>query len=132
MSNIVLKAASAFMMVLGLISLFMTTSVIFDLFGIRETEGNYVMFIVYANFFCAIIYLVSSYGFFKKSKWTITYLFFASSILFVAFVALLVYIQLGGSYEMKTVKAMSARLLITIAFMGIAWNYLSVKKKKVL
>jgi hypothetical protein len=30
----------------GLLTLFLSTSVIFDLFGIRAKEGNYVLFVV--------------------------------------------------------------------------------------
>lgn len=30
----------------GLLTLFLSTSVIFDLFGVRAKEGNYVLFVV--------------------------------------------------------------------------------------
>jgi hypothetical protein len=40
----------------------MSGSVIFDLFGIREKEGNYVLFIVLANFIAGFFYLLSAYG----------------------------------------------------------------------
>ena len=132
MKEAVLKSSAAFMLLLGLVSLFMTTSIIFDLFHIREMEGHYVPFIVYVNFVCAIIYLITAYGFFKEKKFTTTYLFVASSILVVAFIALLIYILKGGIYEIKTVKAVAVRILITIAFTGIAWNYLSKKGKVIL
>lgn len=132
MRKIILKSSSAFMLILGLASIFMTTSIIFDLYKLRELEGHYVPFIVYVNFICAIIYLIASYGFFKEKKSTTSYLFIASSILVIAFIALLIYIFKGGVYELKTVKAMSVRTLITIAFTGIAWNYLSKKGKVIL
>jgi hypothetical protein len=34
----------------GLLTLFLSTSVIFDLFGIRAKEGNYVVFAIIAYF----------------------------------------------------------------------------------
>lgn len=132
MKKIILKSSAVFMLLLGLVSLFMTTSIIFDLFHIRQMEGNYVPFIVYANFICSIIYLIASYGFFKEKRSTTAYLFVASSILIIAFIAFGIYILKGGIYETKTVKAMSVRTLITIAFTGIAWNYLSKKGKVIL
>lgn len=132
MKKIILKSSGIFMLLLGLVSLFMTTSIIFDLFHIQQMEGNYVSFIVYANFICSIIYLISAYGFFKEKKSTTVCLFVASSILILAFIAFWIYIEKGGVYEIKTVKAMSVRTLITIAFTGIAWNYLSKKEKVIL
>jgi hypothetical protein len=132
MRNIILKSSAVFMLLFGLVSLFMTTSIIFDLFQIRKMEGHYVSFIVYVNLICAIIYLISVYGFLKEKRSTTTYLFVASSILIISFIAFLIYISNGGIYETKTVKAMSVRILITIVFTGISWNYLSRKGKVIL
>jgi hypothetical protein len=54
----------------GLLTLFLSTSVIFDLFGIRAKEGNYVLFVVWSNFISSILYLLAAYGFIKSKKWT--------------------------------------------------------------
>ena len=54
----------------GLLTLFLSTSVIFDLFGIRAKEGNYVLFVVWSNFISSILYLIASYGFVTSKKWT--------------------------------------------------------------
>jgi hypothetical protein len=50
MKPIILKAAAVIITLFALITLFMSTSVIFDLFGIRAKEGNYVLFVVISNF----------------------------------------------------------------------------------
>ena len=47
----------------GLLTLFLSTSVIFYLFGIRAKEGNYVLFIVWCNFISSLLYLFAAYGF---------------------------------------------------------------------
>jgi predicted RND superfamily exporter protein len=52
----------------GLLTLFLSTSVIFDLFGIRAKEGNYVLFVVWSNFISSILYLFAAYGFIKVKK----------------------------------------------------------------
>ncbi|HNO55047.1 MAG TPA: hypothetical protein PKI85_08045, partial [Chitinophagaceae bacterium] len=52
----------------GLVTVFMASSVIFDLFGIREKEGNYVLFIVYTNLICGILYLLAAYTTWTKPK----------------------------------------------------------------
>jgi len=102
----------------------MTTSVLFDLFGIRAKEGNYVLFVVVANFICAFLYLAAAYGFFFTKKWTSKMLFIASGILLLTFIALGFYIASGGIYEFKTVLAMTFRTLITIAFGYIAYKFI--------
>ena len=53
----------------GLLTLFLSTSVIFDLFGIRAKEGNYVLFVVWSNFISSILYLFAAYGFIKNKKY---------------------------------------------------------------
>lgn len=105
----------------GLLTLFLSTSVIFDLFGIRAKEGNFVLFIVWSNFICSILYLFSAYGFFKIKSWTKLLLAIASVILIVSFVSLKLYISNGGIYETKTVNAMIFRISLTVAFTLIAY-----------
>lgn len=52
----------------ALATLFMSSSVILDLFGIREREGDYVLFIVWTNFVAGILYLISAFGLLKAQK----------------------------------------------------------------
>lgn len=116
----------------GLLTLFLSTSVIFDLFGIREKEGNYVLFIVWANFIASILYLFSAYGFVKGKSWTSILLGLASIVLIIAFVFLKVHISNGGIYETKTVGAMIFRIGLTIAFTLIAYFTLAKNRSSAL
>ena len=100
----------------GFLTLFLSTSVILDLFGIREKEGNFIMFIVWANFLSAIIYLLSAYGIMKNKKWSTRLLSLSTIILLTALVGLFVHISLGGVFEIKTVYGMIFRTLITLIF----------------
>lgn len=127
-STIFLKISGIVMAFLGIVSLFMTTSVIFDLFGIRAQEGNYVLFIVVANFICAFLYLIAAYGFFTRKKWTTMILNIASGILIVAFIGLVTYIYSGGIYEHKTIGAMIFRTLLTVVFAFVSYKYISPKE----
>ncbi|MCZ2460816.1 MAG: hypothetical protein LC128_14445 [Chitinophagales bacterium] len=114
------------LVLIGAVSLFMTTSVVFDLFGIREKEGNYVPFIVYTNMACAIIYLIAAYMNRKQPKLSFFLLVIASVALVVAFISLMIYINNGGIHEAKTVKAMVFRMAFTIV-MAVA-GYVIWKK----
>lgn len=119
------KSAAIILALFALLTLFMSSSVIFDLFGIREKEGNYVLFIVIANFICGFLYLISAYGLFLRKKWTTRLLVITSGILLINFGGLLWYISAGGIYEKQTVKAMLFRIAITILFAIISWRHTS-------
>lgn len=112
----------------GLLTLFLSTSVIFDLFGIRAKEGNYILFVVWSNFISSIFYLISSYGFVTSKKWTAKLLGASTIILISALVGLFYHINSGGIYETKTIGAMIFRISVTIVFAIIA--YFTITKKK--
>lgn len=111
----------------GLLTLFLSTSVIFDLFDIRAKEGNYVLFVVWSNFISSFLYLISVYGLIASKKWTFKTLALSAGILILAFIGLLLYIQSGGIYENKTVGAMAFRIALTFAFTLFA--YFTINKK---
>ena len=114
------KISAIVLFAFGALTLFLSTSIILDLFGIRAKEGNYVPFVVWANFLASILYLIAAFGFLKSRKSTVQFLALASAILFIAFIALLIHINSGGTYETKTVAAMIFRTSITLVFTAIA------------
>ncbi|MBK7628773.1 MAG: hypothetical protein IPJ16_16530 [Bacteroidales bacterium] len=111
--------------VFGLVTLFLSSSVIFDLFGVRAKEGNYVLFVVWANFLSSILYLFAAYGFIKTKKWTIHLLGFSAILLLVAFIGLMIHINSGGIYETKTIGAMIFRITLTLVFSILAYFIIS-------
>jgi hypothetical protein len=112
----------------GLLTLFLSSSVIFDLFGIRAKEGNYVLFVVWSNFISSILYLFAAFGFVKVKKWTTTLLGISTLILIVAFIGLKIHVSAGGIYEEKTIGAMIFRISLTLVFAILA--YFTITKKK--
>ena len=124
-TKIMLNISGAVIMFFGILTLFMSTSVIFGLFDIREKEGNYVLFVVIANFICAFLYLAAAYGFFTRQRWTTMVLNVAVGVLIITFIGLGIHICSGGIYEQKTVGAMIFRTLLTVGFAFISFNYIS-------
>jgi hypothetical protein len=100
----------------GLITLFLSSSVVFDLFGIRAKEGNYVLFVVIANLISSILYLLAVYGIILKKIWTTKILSISAGVLIIAFIGLFVHINTGGIYETKTIGAMVFRISLTLLF----------------
>ena len=109
------------------LTLFLSSSVIFDMFGIRAKEGNYVLFIVWANFISSLLYIGAAIGWYKLKEWTYKILGSSALILIVAQIALFFHINGGGIYEEKTVKAMFFRIGITIFFAIV--SYITIKKE---
>ena len=132
MKSIVLFISAFIIALFGIVTLFMSTAVLFGLFNIREKEGNYVLFVVVANFVCAFLYLAAAYGFFAKKKWTTMVLNFSVGILVITFIGLGIHIYTGGIYEQKTVYAMMFRTIVTIAFLLISLKYISKENIKII
>lgn len=121
-------AIAAILGLFALLTLFLSSSVIFDLFDIREKEGNYVLFVVWANFISSILYLLAVYGLLKARKWPVFVLLVSAIILIAAFIGLKVHISNGGIYETKTVNAMIFRTGLTLVFAAAAY-FLYTKQK---
>lgn len=124
--NITDKIVLTILILLGALTLLLSGSVIFDLFGIREMEGNYVEFVVWANLISSILYLIAAFKFIKTKKWKWGYLAVSFTILLVATIAFLIYVQNGGIHEAKTIKAIIFRTIFT----GILFSITYYKQKK--
>jgi hypothetical protein len=125
MNIIIRNTIGALLLLFGGITLLMSSAVLLDLFDIRSKQGNYVPFIVWANWICGFIYLAAAYGFFTKQIWTRNILSSAALILIVGFVSLLFHITSGGLYEQKTVMAMVFRTVMTLGFALLAHYYIN-------
>lgn len=118
---------AAVLMAFGLLTLFLTSSIILDLFGIRAHEGNYVLFIVWANLLSGILFITAAAGFMMKKSWAASPLIASLVILAAAFIGLLFHISAGAAYETKTIGAMIFRMAVNAA---LAWVVYSATKKK--
>ena len=114
----------------GLLTLFLSSSVIFDLFGVRAQEGNYVLFIVWANFLSSLFYLSAAYGFIESKKWTASLLGISGIVLLLAFVGLFIHVNAGGIYETKTIGAMAFRITVTLVFSALAYFTITKNNKQ--
>lgn len=126
MNTKLIKIAGFVSAFFGLLTVFAGGSVILDLFGMQEMEGNYVPFVVWANFICGFLYLMAAYGFFKRKEWTTTIMKLAVWILAAAAIVLMVWIWNGEPYENKTIAALGFRILVTL---GLVWVTNSIKRK---
>ena len=116
-----------FLLAFGGLTVFLTSSVLLDLFGIRQKEGNFVPFIVWINLVSGIAYIVSAVGIIKNAKWSFPLLLMNVVLLVVGIVALYFHIQAGGLYKLETVKGMVFRVVST-SLAAYAAYYLNNRK----
>ena len=128
MKYTILKITAIALLLFALLTLFLSSSVIFNLFGIRAKEGNYVPLVVWANFISSILYLAAAYGLFKMKKWSVWLLAISVVILVAAFIGLKLHISEGGLYEVKTLNAMIFRIGLT-ALLSVASYFLLQNKQ---
>jgi hypothetical protein len=120
--------AGIILILFGSATLFLSTSVLLDLFEIRAKEGNYVLEVVWSNFVASFFYILSGIGFLKLKLWTSKLLMISTVILLIGLIYLKWHITQGGLYEEKTVAAMYFRVAMTFFFTTIA--YLNINKLK--
>jgi hypothetical protein len=106
----------------GLLTVFLTSSVLLDLFGMREKEGHYVLAIVWANLIAGLVYLLTAYGVIKEEKWTVKSLLIALSVLIIGQILFFAHVVNGGLYETKTVGAMIFRIAFTVLLAVLAFQ----------
>lgn len=112
----------------GLSTLFLSSSVLFDWFGIRALEGNFVPFMAWVNLLSAILYLVAAYLLIMKKKMAFTALIISLILLIIGNIVLQFYIKNGGLYELKTPKALLFRTIITVILTSLSYVILFRKK----
>ncbi|WP_457616510.1 hypothetical protein [Lutibacter sp.] len=121
MKNLLKYTATLALVAFALLTLFLSSSIIFDWFGIRAQEGNYVLIVVWANFISSIIYLFAAYGFITLKKWTVKLLITSLGLLALAAIGFIIHINTGGLYETKTVGALLFRMTVTLIFTFLAY-----------
>lgn len=102
------------LMIFGLMTVIVGGSVIFDLFGMRAKEGNYIPIVVQINFICGLLYLFSAYAIATKKNWVMKPLAVALLLLILACLGLWQRIDANGLYEQKTIYALGFRTLLTL------------------
>ncbi|MGO1584755.1 MAG: hypothetical protein ACTH6S_13685 [Mesonia sp.] len=113
---------AAVLIAFALISIFMSSAVLIDWFGIRAKQGNYVPFIVKTNLTAGFLYLIAAYGLIKSRKWSFWIMLSVALLLFYAFALFYIHIHSGGLYENRTIFAMAFRIVFTLVFAGLIYS----------
>lgn len=105
-----------FLIIFGGVTLFMSSSVLFDWFGIREKEGHFIPFVVWTNWICGMLYLIAAFGILRNQSWAKLLLIISLVILILTYFGLFIQINDNVPYETKTIGAMTFRIAVTALF----------------
>jgi len=78
----------------------------------REEAGNYVPFVVWFNFLAGFVYLIAGGGLWLKKHWAVWMSIFIVTATLVVFAIFGIHILKGGMYEVRTIVAMSLRIVV--------------------
>jgi hypothetical protein len=87
----------------------------------RIAAGNYLNFVVWFNFVAGFFYILAGVGFLLNKEWTTKLAAIIALLTVLVFTAFGMHIFMGGSYEMRTVMAMTLRCVIWIGFAYAAY-----------
>ncbi len=117
---ILIWSFSIIAIVFGALSIRSGGLVLFTTGEFHQQQGNFVPFVVWANFLGGFAYIVAAIGLLRLQPWAGYLAYIIVSMTVVIYVAFAVHIMGGGSYEMQTIVAMAIRtaLWVTIALLA--------------
>lgn len=91
----------------------------------RAAAGNYVPFVLWFNFVAGFAYVIAGVGLWMGQRWAGWVAIAIAAATALTFTAFGVHVFLGGSYELRTVIAMSLRTMVWSIIAAIAWRHVA-------
>jgi len=129
MKKIILIVSALVLLAFASLTFYLSSSLIFDLFGMRAKQGeNFVEFVAWANLVSSLLYFVSAYGLATQKRITTLILSTALVVLAITFVSFNFYVNSGGVHLEKTFGALIFRMGVTLLFIAISYAFIYRKK----
>ncbi len=113
-----LRACAAFALVFGAMTIVSGAQGLFGSQAQRAALGAYVGFVLWFNFLAGFAYVVAASGLWRDTAWAARLSVGIAAVTTLVFMAFGLHVALGGAYEIRTVAAMTLRVLVWV---GIAW-----------
>ena len=113
-----------FAILFGLLTIISGGSALFNAEA-QQAAGNYVGFVLWFNFLAGFAYVIAGVGLWRMQPWSMWLSFAIVAANLVIFATFGLHILSGGSYEMRTVAAMSLRTVVWLMISAIAYKNLN-------
>lgn len=114
----------------GLLTIKEGGAVLFDLGTARNAAGDFVPFVLWFNFLAGFAYVTAGAGLWLHRRWAVWLATVIAITTVTTFVVFGVHINTGGSYEMRTVFAMSLRTSVWAIIAVLGWRLVTVDTKE--
>ena len=88
----------------------------------QQAAGNTVGFVLWFNFLAGFAYVIAGVGLWRMQRWAMWLSLAIATASLIVFAAFGLHILTGGSYEMRTVAAMSLRTVVWFIISGVAYK----------
>ncbi|WP_340107996.1 hypothetical protein [Pikeienuella sp. HZG-20] len=115
-----LAVAAVLVALFGVLTVFSGGRALFGGPEARAAVGDAVPFVLWFNFIAGFAYVAAGAGLFLRRPWAMRLSIAILAATIAAMIAFGVHTALGGAYEMRTVGAMSLRILVWAAVAAMA------------
>ncbi len=88
----------------------------------RRAAGAYIGFVVWFNFLGGFAYAAAGAGLWMRQRWAALMAFLIAGTTLLVFLAFGLHVAGGAAYELRTVAAMSFRLMVWLIIAWIAYR----------
>ncbi|MCG9970901.1 hypothetical protein [Christiangramia crocea] len=106
----------------GVITLFASSSVLFNITTILQKNGNYPSFILWMNLLSSPLYLMAAVGLKLSKVWALHLLVAILTMLFISLTYFILLIKNNEAYELETLMALAIRIALTSTLAYFAFN----------
>ncbi len=121
-------AAAGVSVVFGILTILSGGAVLFGGAAAQAAAGDAVPFILWFNFLSGFLYVIAGVGIAMGRSWSAKLSIVLALAIGLVFALFGLYISQGGSFEMRTVGAMTLRLVVWVAIAVVAVRFATDKR----
>jgi hypothetical protein len=123
-----LKPTAVFAILFGLLSVMSGGAVLFSGEAAEQAAGAYVGFVLWFNFLGSFAYMAAGLGLWFHQRWGVILAYLIAVATLLVFAAFGLHVAGGAPYEMRTVWALSFRLVAWLVISLIAYLFIWRKR----
>ena len=110
-----IRTAASVAVLFGMLTILSGGRVLFGDDAAQAAAGNAVWFVLWFNFLSGFAYMLAGVGIAMRRRWAVSLAILLAISIAVVFVLFGLHILSGGAFEMRTVFAMTLRLVVWVA-----------------